>query len=391
MVKINNNKKFKIFVLVGEESGDIIAADFIKELKKLDKNISFEFFGITGFRMKNLGVTSIFDYKKINYLGFLDVILNYIPLKLRLNRLVKDVIYESPDLIITIDAKLFSLSFAKKIISSKKNKFLPKLIHIVPPTIWAHSPSRAKSWKNVFDLIISIIPNEDIYFKKFGIKTKYLGNPIFDNFIKKIKHLNLDKNLKNNYCLILPGSRKKEIQNNLKILLQVVKTINQKYNIKWILPITDTFKDLIFDEINSYKLHKCIDIVNFDKSMHKIINSKVAIACSGTVTLQLALAAIPTISIYKTSFINAIFAKYFVNFDNVILPNFITGKRIVPLLFQKDFNVNQLIKIFNEYYDNNLSYKRKFLAFSKELKVIMSKNKKGFNHNLTREIINLLN
>ena len=303
MYKINNKKKLQIFILVGEESGDLIASGLIKELKKNYNKMQIDFFGVTGPRMLDLGVKSLLEYNKINYLGFLEVMLNYIPLKLKLNQLFKNILDKKPDFIISIDAKLFSLSLAKKINKYKNNNFFPKLVHIVPPTIWAHSPSRAKKWKNIFDLIISIIPNEDSYFKKFGINTKYLGNPIYEEILKKINSNKIKIKSENNYCLILPGSRKKEIQNNLKILIFTVRKINQKYqNMKWILPTLEVFKEYISKEIYSLKLHNCINVVNFEDSFSKIINSKVAIACSGTVTLQLALASIPTISVYKTNF-----------------------------------------------------------------------------------------
>ena len=135
----------------------------------------------------------------------------------------QNIINKNPDFIISIDAKLFSLYLAKKIINYKNKNFSPKLVHIVPPTIWAHSPSRAKKWKNIYDLIISIIPNEDSYFKQYGIETRYLGNPIYEEFLKKINYNKTKIKSDNNNCLILPGSRKKEIQNNLKILMKTIK------------------------------------------------------------------------------------------------------------------------------------------------------------------------
>ena len=174
--------------------------------------------------------------------------------------------------------------------------------------------------------------------------------------------------------------------------MKTIKKINQKYqNINWLLPTSDILKDHISKEIHSFKLHDCINIINFEDSYDEILNSKIAIACSGTVTLQLALASIPTISIYKTNFLNATIAKFFVNFDNVILPNFITGKKIIPLLFQNDFNVTNLFNLFCDYYENNSYYRKIFFAFSEELKQKINTKDNNFNYKLSTEIIKMIN
>ena len=107
-----------------------------------------------------------------------------------------------------------------------------KLIHVVLPTIWAHSPSRAYKWKNVFDLLVSIIPNEDNYFAKYDVKTVYLGNPIFDKFLNKINSSKLKKSKNVTNCLLLPGSRESEIKYNLDTLLKTVLKINFHYKNK---------------------------------------------------------------------------------------------------------------------------------------------------------------
>ncbi len=386
-------KKLKnIFVLVGEESGDIIASDLIQEIKKQNKEkFNLNFFGITGPRMKSCGVSSIFDFTEINYLGVSEIILNFFSLKIKLNKLIKKIKIINPDVLITIDAKLFSVSLAKGL----KKKYITngtKLVHVVLPTIWAHSPSRAYKWKNVFDLLVSIIPNEDSYFANYDVKTVYFGNPVFEKFLNKVKtskHLKT-KNLTN--CLILPGSRESEINYNIDILLKTVLKINYHYKnkIKWLLPTLDRFQKTILHKIKFYNLQHTIEIVNFDKSFKKIAESKVAISCSGTATLQLSLLSIPTIVIYKTSFLNAIFARLFVNIDNVVLPNFISGKKVLPYLFQEKFNTENLFKSFCEFYDNYKFHKNKFQRLSNDLKKEIIRDKNGFNFNLTKAIFNIL-
>ncbi len=386
------NKSKKIFILTGEESGDIIASDLIQEIKKQNKNkFDFEFFGVTGPRMKLCGVSTIFDFTEINYLGFTEIILKFFSLKLKLNKLIKKIKTINPDILITVDAKLFSLSLAKGI---KKNNVENdiKLIHVVLPTIWAHSPSRVHKWKNVFDLLVSIIPNEENYFANYNVQTVYLGNPIFEKFLNITTSSKYEKNNKIKTCLILPGSRENEIKFNIDILLKTVLKINYHYKnkIRWLLPTLDRFQRTILNKIKVYNLQHAIEIVEFEKSFQKIAESKVAISCSGTATLQLSLLSIPTIVIYKTSFLNAFIGKFFVNIDNVILPNFISGKQVLPFLFQEKCNIENLFELFCEFFDNYKVYKDKFEKLSEDLKKEIIRDKNGFNYNLTKTIFNYL-
>ena len=385
-------KSKKIFVLVGEESGDIIASDLIQEINKQNKDkFDLKFFGVTGPRMRLFGVSTIFDFTEINYLGVSEIISNFFSLKIKLNKLIKKIEIINPDILITVDAKLFSLSLAKGL--KKKNVSNDiKLVHVVLPTIWAHSPSRAYKWKKVFDLLVSIIPNEDNYFKNYEIKTVYLGNPIFEKFLNKVTTLKYLKYKKDTTCLILPGSRENEIKYNIDILLKTVLKINHHYKnkIKWLLPTLDRFQKTILHKIKFYNLQHTIEIVNFDKSFQKIAESKVAISCSGTATLQLSLLSIPTIVIYKTSFLNAILGRLLVNMDNVVLPNFISGKKVLPLLFQEKCNTENLFKLFCDFYDNYKVHKNKFQKLSNDLKKEIIRDKNGFNYNLTKTIFNIL-
>ena len=341
--------------------------------------------------MKSFGVSTIFDYAKINYLGISEIIFNFFSLKIKLNKLIKKIKIIKPDIVITVDAKLFSLSLAKGL---KKINFFTnlKLVHIVLPTIWAHSPSRAYKWKNVFDLLVSIIPNERNYFSNYNIKTVYFGNPIFEQFLDKVSTLKLKKNKNVTNCLILPGSRANEIKYNIDILLKTVLRINNHYKNKiiWLLPTLDRFQEIIINKIKAYNLQDTIEIVNFDKSFQKIAESKVAICCSGTATLQLTLLSIPTIVIYKTGFSNAIFGKFFVDIDNVVLPNFISRKKLLPFLFQEKCNTENLFELFCEFFDNYRYHKDKFVKLSKDLKKEIIGSNGGFNYNLTKTILNIL-
>ena len=389
----NFKKKIKVFLLVGEDSGDFIASCIINGFKKNIIN-NYEFFGVCGGRMKNLNVNQVFHYSEINFLGFKDVALNYIKLRKKVQFLANYIFDLRPDVVITIDSKLFSLNLAKLL----KKKFLTynihiPLVHLVLPTIWAHSPKRALKWKGVHDKLISIIPNEKKYFENYSIKTKYLGNPFFEKLIsKKKKHKNQKEN---DICLILPGSREKEINYNMTPLLEAIKLIEKKFkNINWVLPTLNIFKNKVNHLLKKYNLNNKVKVIDFETNYNLIINSKLAIACSGTVTLELALAGVPTIGIYKTDWFSAFIGKRIVNLKNVILPNFIIGKQIIPFLFQDKCNQYEIFLLFKEYYTKNKLYKKKFSAYSNTL--LTKTGYKNLNHTnqfgkkIAKEILELI-
>ena len=366
----------------------------MKGLTNYNNKIDFNFYGIAGPKMLDLGIKNVFDFNQLNLIGFLGPLLKIFILSKRLDEIVDYIVKLKPNLIITVDSKLFSLNLAKRLKKRfyKENLNIP-IVHIVLPTIWAYSPNRALKWKNVFDRLYSVIPNEKKYFDKFNINTKYCGNPVFENLIKKKSKIKIIKN--KNICLLLPGSRKKEIKYNLRIIIKSVKLINKKFtDIIWVLPTLEKFRENIFKEIKNNGLEKKIKLVNFNKQFKTIVSSKVAIACSGTVTMELALAGIPTIGIYKTDFISGLIGKYLVNMSNVILPNFISGKSMIPFLFQEKCTSKNILSKFEMFYKNNKRYKNIFEKFSNELVTKMKYNpiniENNFQKKITADILDLI-
>ncbi len=377
--KILKNKK--IFILAGETSGDFIASEIMKGiLKYKNKNTNIIFHGVSGPKMNELGIKEILSYKQINKLGFTDIILNFISLNKKIKFLENYILKLKPQIIITVDAKVLSLNLAKKLnISLKKKKTSIPIIHFVLPTIWAHSPKRVKKWKGVFTKLFSIIPNEENIFKKFDINVHYIGNPYFEQTLLLKNKLRSSLNKK--FCIILPGSREKEIYYNLKIMLDIVKKLQNYFpEIKWILPINENFKNFVKNMIISQKLIDAIRLTNIKDNIRNFQKSSVAIACSGTVTLELASLGIPTIAVYKTDFVSAWIGKRIVNFSNVILPNFILGNQVIPFFFQEKFYSENIIKIFKEFYLNNHYHKLNFKRNAKKLKSIM-----GYDREIEKE------
>ena len=389
----------KIFILAGETSGDYIGSFLIDGLQeKIDKKLTF--FGVGGPLMQKKGLNNIFDMNNLNIIGLANSLYNYKKLRNYLNLLVELIMIEKPLAVITIDSKGFSLALAKKLKNIfNKSSYQCPLIHFVPPTIWAYGESRTKKWKGVHDGLFCLFKKEQDIFKKYNINCIYSGNPFIEKFLKQKKNIidigkikkkySLDINKK--ICLLLPGSRDSEIDNILPELINLINYSKNKHdNLIWILPTTKIQYSRVIKILKFKKIFNDIQVIILDENYEILNCADLAIACSGTITLELVLFNIPTFAVYKTDWLSAFFGRFKVNFNNVILPNFLTGKQVVPLLFQekcKTYFLNQLLSkylkeithkknIFKEASNmilTNIKKKKKIIENGKIKKKILSR------------------
>tara|TARA_B100001093_G_scaffold163200_1_gene155571 strand:- start:1501 stop:2706 length:1206 start_codon:yes stop_codon:yes gene_type:complete len=397
MSLINNNK---IFVLAGESSGDLIGAYIMEGLK--EKNNQLLFIGIGGSRMKTEGLNSIYEMNEFNIIGFVNTISNLKKLNKYLNRIVDFILKEKPKAVITIDTKGFSLALAKKL----KNNFYTTeykcpLIHFVPPTIWAYGKSRIKKWANLHDGLFCLFKNEEEFFRKFNIKCSYVGNPIVEKFLKNknnIDQFNDDKFYQNNKvinCLLLPGSRDSELKYILPEFISLIKNSNKKLsNINWIIPTTKLKYNNVISKIKEFNISSNVRVLVLEDNYETLKNADLAVACSGTITLELVLFKVPTIAVYKTDFFSALIGRLLVNFENVLLPNFLLGKEIIPFLFQEKANHVQISKLLIEYIESIDKKKSDFKKYSKMILNSLNYNNQNtlnFSKNSSKEINRIIN
>ncbi len=391
------NKNYKIFILAGESSGDYIGSCIIKGIKQYNDKIKF--FGVGGDLMKNEGLSSLYNIKEFNVIGFLNTLIKLKKLRNYVNEIVKFIIKEKPKLVITIDTKGFSLALAKSLkIAFKNSDFKCPLIHFVPPTIWAYGQSRIKKWKNLHEELICLYKIEEDIFKDYDTKCIYLGNPIIEkflNFEQSKKYHNTDVyHSKRINCLLLPGSRNSEIKYILPEFIKLIKNTNNKFrNVNWIIPTTKSQYLNVSSKINEIRSYP-IEVIILEDNYEVIKDASIAIACSGTITLELVLFKIPTIAVYKTDFISAFIGRMLVNFENVILPNFLLKKNVVPFLFQEKCNYIEMEKVLINFINNldiqNKLYKDYSKIILKNMHYLDNKST-NFTRNSGKMIINLIN
>ena len=391
------NKINKIFILAGETSGDYIGSCIMRGIKQNNNNIKF--LGVGGSFMENEGLSSLYNIKEFNVIGFLNTVVKLKKLRNYVNEIVKFIIKEEPKIVITIDTKGFSLALAKSLkIAFKNSNYKCPLIHFVPPTIWAYGKSRLKKWKNIHDELICLYKIEEDIFKKYDTKCMYLGNPIIEKFLdfeqsKKIKN-NYNNHSKKYNILLLPGSRSSEIKYILPEFIKLIKNTNNKFkNVNWIIPITKSQYSNVLSKVNEIKSYP-IEVIILEDNYEILKYSSFAIACSGTVTLELVLFKIPTVAVYKTDFVSALIGRMLVNFKNVILPNFLLKKNAVPFLFQEKCNYIQMHKALINFMNNieiqNKLYENYSKNILKDMGYLNSKST-NFTINSGKMVINLIN
>ena len=396
------NKKF--FILAGETSGDYIGSSIIRGLKEKEGENSI-FFGIGGSLMKKEGLRSLYEMNDFNIIGFMNTIYNYKKLNNHKNSIVKNIFEEKPDAIITIDTKGFSLALAKKLKTLfKKSDFRCPLIHFVPPTIWAYGHSRINKWKNLHDGLFCLFKNEEEIFNKNDVKCSYLGNPIIENFISIDKKNNNLENLHKKYnihkqdinCLLFPGSRDTEINKIINEFILLIKNNkNNIKNIKWFIPTTKLQYNKIIDIIKISGLTKYVKVIILKKNYDILKCADIAVACSGTITLELVLFKIPTIAVYKTDFLSSFIGRILVDFKNVVLPNFLLERKLVPFLFQEKCKFKYINQLLIENIEQIETKRKLFQQASNEIidRMKYKEGRKNFNFskNSSDEIISIIN
>ena len=328
----------KIFIVTGESSGDNLASKVISKLKETNSNIKFSCVG--GSNLEALGIKSIFNLKEITYIGFTSVILNFFKIKKRINQTIEEVIKFDPDILFTVDSPEFTLRVAKKVKSIKPSI---KTIHYVAPQVWIWREKRIKQFKKFLDHILLLFEFETEYFNREKIKNTFVGHPLIEKKInKKIELSNIIKTDKK-IISIFPGSRKSEINVLLPILIDFIKMMNNdNLNYSFIFHATEENKDQIVNYIKN-KEFKNIDVISDENMKREVLSSSIFAVCkSGTVSLQVCNANVPSIIIYKLSFINFLIFKLLVNvkFANII--NIINNKEVIPELLQGECNANEI-------------------------------------------------
>ena len=359
----------KIFILTGEPSGDKLASTVIAKLKT--KNSEIKYLSVGGSNLKKLGINSIYDLKEITYLGFTSVILNIFKIRKKINQTVEEIIKFNPDVLFSVDSPDFTLRVAEKV---KKIKSNIKTVHYVAPQVWIWRKNRVKKIKKFIDHILLLFNFEKKYFDEENIKNTFVGHPLIET---KNNPKTLIEDLIPNHKKIIslfPGSRKSETLVLLPILIGFIELMNKKHkDYFFYFHATEENKNSILDIIKQKNIEN-IDVISEENIKSEVLSKSIfAVSKSGTVSLQICNANIPSIIIYKLSFINFIIFKMLVNvkFANII--NIINNRETIPELLQNECNAQEIYKTVIYFLKNPDLIKKQLAECNKTLDGIRSK------------------
>ena len=338
----------KIFILTGEASGDKLASKVICELRKLNSKI--DYLSVGGENLEKLGIRSIYDLKEITYLGFTDVLFNIFKIKKKINETVEAIENFNPDILFTVDSPDFTLRVAEKV--KLKNPNI-KTIHYVAPQVWVWREGRVKKIKKFIDHILLLFNFEKGYFEKENMSHEFVGHPLLDSTTESAIDINQILGKNKALISIFAGSRKSEIDLLSPILLNFIKLMNEKYkDFSYVFHSTKEYSDLILSYIKKNNLNNC-QVISDNKIKNHILKKSVfAVAKSGTISLEICNAKIPSVILYKMGLINFLIIKMLVNtkFANII--NIAAKKEIIPELLQSNCKPKNIFKIVSNYLDN---------------------------------------
>jgi lipid-A-disaccharide synthase len=359
----------KIFILTGEPSGDKLASIVISNLKKNISNIEYSCVG--GAHLESLGIKSIFKLNEITYIGFTSVLLNIFKIKNKINNTVDEIIKFNPDILFSVDSPDFTLRVAEKV-KSINNKI--KTVHYVAPQVWIWREGRVKKFKKFIDHMLLLFKFEKKFFDKEHIRNTFVGHPLLEIRVKSNTYLSNITPKGKKIISIFAGSRNTETKVLLPILIDFIKLMNKKFNnYLFVFHATIENKNFIHKEIKKSQLNN-IEVVSDENIKYQILSDSIfAVAKSGTVSLEISNAKIPSIIIYKINVINYLIMKSLVKvkFANII--NIINNKEIIPELLQNECNANEIYKSVVYFLKNPSLMKKQIYECTNTLNEIRSK------------------
>jgi lipid-A-disaccharide synthase len=329
------------FLIAGEASGDVLGARLMQALKaKLNGAVCFA--GIGGERMIAEGLQPLFPQSELAHFGVFEVLRHIPHLLKRINETAEEVKRIHPAALITIDSPDFCFRVAKRV----KGQGFP-LIHYVAPTVWAWRAGRAKKIAQFLDHLLALLPFEPPYFTKEGLGCSFVGHPIVENgadqgnaerFRRKYHVTDATPLL-----ALLPGSRRGEVRRLMPVFAATVAKLKQRFaNLTIVIPAAPGFAERLKQETASWGVPVLITEGDAEK-YDALTAAQAALACSGTVALELALASLPAVIAYKLNPLTYFMVRRLVKVRFANLVNIMHDRLVVPELLQENCTPDRLV------------------------------------------------
>jgi lipid-A-disaccharide synthase len=329
----------KVLISAGEASGDLYAASLVEAL--LRRNPALQFFGCAGPRMQRAGVRAVVDAASLAVVGLVEVVTHLPRIHREYRKLIRAAEKERPDLAILTDSPDFHLRLARRL----KRLGIP-VIYLVAPQVWAWRKGRLPSMKQNIDQLLCIFPFEPDFFSPHGINARYIGHPL----TRLVKPSASREKLRRNYGIpenvpliaLLPGSRKGEIERHLPFLIDAVRLIQRTGHNpapRFILALPSG--NLLGSNFRERISQASIQVLD-GQTWDVLACAELALAASGTVTIEATLLSTPMVTFYRVNNLSWLMGKFLVRVPFYSMVNLVAGRRIVPELIQNDLTPARL-------------------------------------------------
>ena len=339
-----------IYLIAGEPSGDAIGAHLIRAMSEFNGR-KIEFTGLGGEAMKSCGFRSLFPISELSVMGLLEVLPHARRIMRRIHEVASDISDQRPDIVVTIDSPSFSIRVAKRIAELN----IPK-VHYVAPTVWAWRPWRVSKFKRYYDHLLTILPFEPPYFEDVGLPAPFVGHPVLEygcdrgngSEFRARHEITEDQIL---VCL-LPGSRRGEVMRHLRIFGDALELLNTNgRGSRAIVPTLPHVADLVRSQTETWGTRPII-LETPEEKYDAMAASNIALAASGTVALETAIARLPTVVAYRVNAVTAFIVRRFIKVDFINILNIMADRELVPECLQEKCTAERLHHELERLLDN---------------------------------------
>lgn len=364
------SSNLKIYLVAGEPSGDALGARLMRAMrKKTDGKV--EFYGVGGENMEAEGFRSLFDISDLAVMGLAEVIPSIPKVLRRIKETLNDILRVHPDVVVTIDSWSFGSRVQKAL--RRRKTGIPQ-VHYVAPQVWAWKKKRARTMYKYVDHLLTLLPQEPKYFIPYGLDTTFVGHPVIESPVaagdkesfRKKYNIPADKRI---ICL-LPGSRHNEVARLLPTFIEAAKRLSAQFDdLFFVIPTVHTVESRVKSLTANCGLPVLIAEGAEDRH-NAMCASAAAIAASGTVALELAIADVPHIIGYKVSKTTAFLAKRLLHIQFVNLSNILLGREIVPELLQEACAPENIAMYIRRFLNRDELYRHQLEGFKKVRQVL---------------------
>jgi lipid-A-disaccharide synthase len=327
----------RIFISAGEASGDLYASSLVEVLKA--RHPEAEFFGCAGPRMQAAGVRAVVDQRSLAVVGIIEVIPHIPRILSEMNKLARVCAAEHPDVAILTDSPSFHLPLARKL----HRQGVP-IVYLVAPQAWAWKTGRVKTMRATLNRLLCIFPFEEPFFRGHGVAAEYIGHPLSRLAKPKLPRAEFCSMLGlpevSRIVALLPGSRHGEVARHLPIVLEAAKRLKERHPMTFVLALPAGFG------LRNTRFWKPVQAANIQviegHTWDALAQAELALAASGTVTIEAAMLGTPMVTFYRVNALSWYLQRWRVRTPFLTMVNLVADRKVVPELIQEDMTAERI-------------------------------------------------